>query len=123
MLTAGILPSLRVLGSHPAGDPRGRYLEHDMSLTRQDKFLGENIDVDFTLVDQLVARAVDGNVTIENVLEQFEAQFDISAEKNPYFVFDPFVPVLEAMSMFFVFDAYDTMSIPVEIVDTFLRSL
>ncbi|KAJ3090203.1 hypothetical protein HK100_007523 [Physocladia obscura] len=67
-------------------------IEHDASLTRHDRFLGDPVHADPVLVDEIISHSSQdsGFLSATDVAQARVARFNLSKEKNPSFVYGLF---------------------------------
>lgn len=85
------------LARHPEpGSVPAILMEHDMSLTRMDAFLGENVKPSSSLIDLFLNRGATDVLTTDDVVAQYFYQYNHSLAFNEDFVFGEVADILAA---------------------------
>ncbi|KAF0400214.1 Cloroperoxidase [Gigaspora margarita] len=99
-------------------------LEHDASLTRKDKHLGDPLKVDPELVDKFLELQVDGKINIDSVAKYREIRLNNSRENNPELTYGFMQKVLsanEGVMLLNIFGASTNGEIDIGLLETFLK--
>ncbi|CAG8725654.1 3330_t:CDS:2, partial [Cetraspora pellucida] len=96
-------------------------IEHDISLTRKDFYLGDNIKVDPELVDLLLEQNVDGKINEEALSKSHWIRLNNSKQFNPTLTYNNFISAGESSLLLNFIGGNTNLEIDTERLEVFLK--